>query len=164
MDYKQWKLISPAKIHLMVAAAAMSEAVRNVYNRNINPIDIYQAMGQMALFTKYLQSKNGWRKRRLGRIEDITVGSRIISALIHMQEVTDGYDYLNIQKSPWCAPWAPEEIRMESFIELFESAVSDAGDMVKALYAYMHNDLPKDELVKIIMNRSLKTGLDKNYE
>jgi len=158
-DYKQWQLISPKKIYLRVAAAAMSDAIREVYSRDITPIDVYHAMGQMATFTRYLQSNSGTRKSWLGRAEDITVGSRNISSLIHMQEVTDGYDYLNLQKTPWSAPWGPET-RTESFIELFEAAVADATNMIKALYDYINNNLSRDELTAIIKNRSLKTGED----
>jgi len=157
-DYEQWQLIRPKKVYLRVAAAAMSEGIREVYNKDITPIDVYQAMNQMARLTKYLQSKSGRRKRWLGRAEEMTVGSRIISALVHMQEVTDGHDYLNLQKSPWSAPWAPDETRTESFIELYEAAIKDAANMITALYDYIH-DGPK-ELTTIIMNRSLKTGLD----
>ena len=159
-DYKQWQLISPAKIHLRVAAAAMSEAVREVYNRDLTPVDAYRAMETMAQFTGYLQSNSGRRKRWLGRTEDWTIGSRIISALVHMQEVTDDYDYLNIQKLPWSTPWAPEETRAESFVELFESAIDDAANMIKSLHAYMYNGLPRENLARLIMNRSLKTGWD----
>ena len=158
--YKQWQLISPKKVHLRVAAAATSDAIRGVYDRDINPVDVYRAMAQMAQFTRYLQSNSGRRKRWLGRVEDITVGSRIISALVHMQDVTDGYDYLNLQKSQWSAPWAPDETRTESFVELFEAGIACAAKMTRALYEYMHDRLPKEELAGIIMNRSLKTGLD----
>ena len=162
-DYNQWQLISPEKIHLRVAAAAMSQAIREVYNRNIGSVDVYGAMGQMARFTKYLQSNSGRRKRWLGHAEDMTIGSRNISALIHMNEVTDGYDYLNLQKSAWSPPWAGEETCTKSFIELFEAAIADASSMVKALYAYMHNSLSREELADTILNRSLKTGIHTQY-
>ena len=161
-DYKQWQLISPDKLHLRVAAAAMSGAIREIYNRDIGPVDVYLAMGQMAAFTRLLQSNGGRRKRWLGYAEDMTVRSRNISALIHMQEVTDGYDYLNLQNLPWSAPWAPDETRTESFVKLFESAVADAADMVRALYAYVNNNLTREELAAAILNRSLKTG--QHYE
>ena len=115
-------------------------------------------MGHMAGLTKCLQSKTGRRKRWLGKAESLTLGSRIISALIHMDEVTDGRDYLNLEKSPWAPPWAPEETRTESFVELFEKAVEDAAQMIQALYAYINSDLSRDQLADKIANRSLKTG------
>ena len=159
LGYKQWQLISTEKPHKKIAAAAAGESIRKVYGRNISTNDVYRAMGQMASFTRFLQSKTGRRKRWLGRVESITIGSKIISALIHMQNVTDGCDYLNINKTPWAAPWAPEIVRTESFPELFESAVKDTVQMIEALYAYMQNGLSQSQLAAQIRNRSLKTGL-----
>jgi len=159
-DFNQRKLISPKKIHLRVAADAMSEAVREVYHRDIGPIDVYRAMEAMAQFTGYLESSSGRRKRWIGHAEDMMVRSRIISALVHMQEVTDGCDYLNTQKLPWNAPWAADETRTESFVDLFEAAVAESADMIAALYAYTHEGMSREELAAKIRNRSLKTGLD----
>ena len=158
-DYKLWKLISPEKVHMRAAAAATATAIRHVYGRDINPTDVHMAMEQMIRFTQYLQSKRGWRKRLFQGIEGITAGSRIISSLIHMQKVTDGRDYLNTRKAPWSVPWAPEETRTDSFIDLFEAAVKDAAQMIQALYAYMHSGLSQNQLAAQIRNCSLKTGI-----
>jgi len=159
-DYKQWQLILPEKSHKKIAAAATSEAIRQVYSRNINPKDVYRAMGQMARLTKYLQSKTGRRKRWVGGAEQLILRAKIISALTHMQEVTDGEDYLNEKNAAWGPPWLPEVAFTESFPELFESAVKDAAQMIQALYAYVQNSIPKAELSAQIQNRSLKTGLN----
>ena len=159
-DLQQWRFISPKKVQLRVAAAAMSEGIREIYGRDIGPVDVYHAMAQMGQLTKRLQSKTGRRKRWLQRAEGLVVKAHIISALVHMQEVTDGVDYLNLEKTPWSAPWAVGEARMESFIELFDTAVADAARMTQALYEYINGRLPKHELAGIIMNRSLKTGAD----
>jgi len=159
-DYNQRQLISPKKILIRVAAAAISEAIRDVYQRDVTPIDAYRAMETMARFTGYLQSRTGLRKRLVGRVEDMTVGSRIISALVHMEEVTDGYDYLNLEKLSWSAPWAPEEARTESFVELYDAAIANAVNMIQCLHAYMQEGIARDELAAKIMNCSLKTGLD----
>jgi len=157
-DLKLGQLITPEGLHKRTAAAAASTAIRNIYNLNIHPWDVYRAMGQMASFAGLLQSQTGKRKYLLGSAEAMTVGSKIISALIHMQSVSDGRDYLNIENSPWSAPWAPEATRRESFLELFEAAVAEAVQMIQALHAYTKNSLSKDQLAAIIMNRSLKTG------
>jgi len=157
-DYKQWQLILPEKVHKEIAAAAASEAIRQVYSRDINPRDIYRAMGEMAQFTRYLQSKTGRRKRWVGGVEQLVLRAKVISALTHMQEVTDGMDYLNEKNAPWSPPWSPDITYTESFAELFESAVKYAAQMIQALYSYTHGSLSKAELSAQIQNRSLKTG------
>ena len=157
-DYQLWQLISPDKLHLRTAAAAVSPAIRQVYNRDINPWDVYRAMEQMAFLSKCLQSKRGIRKRLLQGIEGITVGSRIFSALIHMQDVTDGRDYLNMKNAAWSPPWAQRESSTNSFLELFEAAVENAVHMIQAMYAYMNNEISQNQLTEQIKNYSLKTG------
>jgi hypothetical protein len=161
-DYQLEKLIAPRDVYKRAAAVAMAESVRQVYGRNIHPWDVYNAMGHMAHLTNVLQSKNGVRKEIIGRAEDITVGTRIISALIHMQEVTDlGRDYLNLKHAPWRAPWAtPEVARNESFPDLFQIAVADAAVLIQNLYDYTKGKIAYAQLADTIQNRSLKTGFN----
>jgi len=159
-DLDQAKLITPDEIHKRAAAAAMASAMRDVYYADIHPWDVYRAMGQMARNTGLLESKTGRRKRWLGRVEAMTVRSRIISSLIHTQSVSDGVDYLNIEKTSWCAPWDADNTRDESFLELFDAAVEEAEQMIQALYDYINRNLHKNQFESKIMNRSLKTGVD----
>jgi len=161
-DFKLAELITPEEIQRRTAAAAVSDAIRDIYNANIHPWDVYQAMGRMASNTNILQSKSGKRKTLLGALERLTMGSKIISALIHTQKVSDGVDYLNLDKTSWSAPWSPDMQRNESFVELFESAVSDTATMIDALHSYTQSRITRDELAGIIDNRSLKTGYGEN--
>jgi len=158
-DYKLGQLISPDCLQKRAAAAAMAEAIRKIYNRDIRPQDVYRAMGQMARYEGYMQSKTGRRKRWIGRLEHMVIKARVISALIHMQEVTDNRDYFNVRKAPWASPWAKNDIRRESFVELFDAAAANAAQMIEALFNYMHGKLSREELAATIKNRSLKTGL-----
>jgi len=152
------ELIRPDKLHIAEVSKVLSAAIRKIYDVEITKKDVHKAMNHMANLTMALQSKNGRRKRWLENAERMTIGPRIVSALIHMQEVTDGYDYLNLENTPWSAPWESQEIRTESFITLYDAAVSDAIEMIEALYAYMYNHIQRCHLEKKIMNRSLKTG------
>jgi len=158
-DYKLGQLIAPDCLQKRVAAASMAKTVRKIYNCDIHPWDVYRAMTQMARYEGYMQSNTGWLKRWLGNLENMVIKARVISALIHMQEVTDNQDYLNVKKAPWNSPFAPEDTRKESFIELFDAAVTDAAQMIEALFAYIHGNLSKTQLASKIQNRSLKTGL-----
>jgi len=156
-DYKLGQLIAPDCLCKRAAAAAMSDAIRKVYARDIRPWDVYGAMEQMARYTGYMQSNTGRLKRCLGRAEAIVLKTKLISGLIHMQEVTESRDFLNLKKTSWVSPFAGDT-RMESFIELFDAAVEDAAQMIEALFAYIHGNLSKNQLALQIKNRSLKTG------
>jgi len=157
-DYKLGQLISPSAIDKKAASAAMATAMQKVYNCNINAKDVYKAMSQMSGHTSKLQSKNGRRKALIGSIEALLIRSKVISALIHMQAVSDNVDYLNIEETHWCPPWDTKATSNDSFLTLFNNATKDAVQMIQALYAYTNDNLSKEELAAIIMNRSLKTG------
>ncbi|MCL2571620.1 MAG: zinc dependent phospholipase C family protein [Defluviitaleaceae bacterium] len=157
-EYKLGQLISPNTPDKKAASAAMATAMREVYNCDINAKDVYKAMGQMAGHTSKLQSKKGKRKALIGGIETFLIRSKVISALIHMQTVSDNVDYLNIEETPWNPPWDSKAISNDCFLTLFNNAIKDAVQMIQALYAYTNDNLSKEELATIIMNRSLKTG------
>jgi len=157
-SYNFKEMLTPKTIHKKVAAVGASKAIHHVYGCYITPRDVYRAMIQMARNTGILQSKTGRRKRWLGAAEQTILKTKMISALTHMQYVTDSYDYLNINKTEWSAPWSPDEIRNECFLELFDTAISDAVQMIQALYSYNKCSLSKDQFISVVQNRSLKTG------
>ncbi|MCL2501192.1 MAG: zinc dependent phospholipase C family protein [Defluviitaleaceae bacterium] len=163
-DYKQWELIQAPAKHKRVAAAAFATAVNRVYKDKVAgsdeflPRDVYHAMGHMAQLTRMLHSPKGRRKTVAAFLEDKTIGARLLSAMVHMQEVTDGRDYLNLSRAHWQTPWDPSRRSTAGFPELFDAGVREAVRMVKGLYAYMHGEMPRRELAELVGNRSLSTG------
>ena len=157
-DWQRWQLIAATSSHKRAAAAVLGAAIRAVYNRVIYDHEIFAAMGYMVLGTKLLQSQHGKRKRILARLEDATLGARLLSGMVHMEEVTDGRDYLNLACTPWHAPNASLATRC-CFPELFAGATQDAAGMVQYLYAYMRGDVSRTVLMARVGNRSLLTGI-----
>jgi hypothetical protein len=154
-DICQHELIEAPREHKLLAAIPFSEAVRKVYHRELLPQDVFRAMGYMAKFTRLLGSPTGRRKQIAAFIEDKTVNARILSAMVHMQEVTDDRDWLNLSRTYWGA----NTTRCESFPELFDSAVNHALELITALDAYRNANLPRRELAELIGNHSLSVGL-----
>ncbi|MCL2603116.1 MAG: zinc dependent phospholipase C family protein [Defluviitaleaceae bacterium] len=168
-DYKQWELIQAPPKHKQVAAAAFAAAANKVYGDRrrggtgdsaLLPRDVYHAMGHMAQLTRMLHSPKGRRKKWAAFLEDKTIGARLLSAMVHMQEVTDGRDYLNLSRTHWHTPWNPSQGSTASFPELFDAGVGEAVQMVNGLYAYMQGTMPRKKLTELIGNRSLSTGMD----
>ena len=160
-DYDQWTLIDAESSHMSTVAVAMSRAIATVYGRVIPSKEAYQAMRYMVAGTKFLQSKNGRRKRWMEIVEDLTIGEPLYSSMVHMQSlpVKMRNDYLNTQKDPWHAPWAESEVFTDSFIERYEAAIKEGVKMIEHLYEYVYSDLESNTLADIFGNRSLKTGL-----
>jgi len=156
---KLWRLIAPEELAMVAAAGALSHAIKKTYNRKVSDYDVYTAMRNMIKWTKLLQSYKGRRKKWMELAEDLTIRAHALSCMVHMQEVPDDYDYLNLNKKSWTPPWAAcEDSRNNSFAELYESAIIDATDMLKNLYSYVEGKISRGELAEVIGNRSLKTG------
>jgi hypothetical protein len=150
-DYRQWELIQAPAKQKQVAAAAFGAAASKIYGRKILPQDVYHAMGHMMQLIRMLGSAKGRRKNVVSYLEDRTIGAHLISAMVHMQEVTDGRDYLNLSRAHWGA-------YNTSFPELFDAGVEEAVHMITGLYTYMQGEMERRELAEIIGNRSLSTG------
>lgn len=155
-DYKLWELIKVDQKQAKLVAGAMSASIRETYGNTVSPKDVFKAMGYMINITKVLQSSTGRRKRFMELIENLTIGEHLVSSIIHMQEVADGVDYMNVGHSPWHIPGTEE--KTDSFIELYHEAVSEAHSMIDALWKCSKGEISKDKLAIILGDRSLSTG------
>lgn len=150
-EIRQWELIDAPPEQKRAAAALFSAAARAVYKRQLQPQDVYHAMGHMKQLTRLLHSPGGRRKKWAAFLEDKTVDARILSAMVHPQTVTDETDYLNLSRAYW-------KNRNESFPVLFDSAVDEAVIMLNGFHAYIRGEIPRKELAALVGNRSLTTG------
>jgi len=158
-DHKQWELINANKGHMKVAAIAASNALLQIYSREIPPKNVYKAMRHMCAFTRFIQSQKGRRKKFIGTMENLTIRHQVFSSIIHNQVLTDGVDYLNEQKKPWQSPWdESKNIYTDSFADRFYAATTEGLSMIQTLYKYIYENLPAEALATALGNRSLKTG------
>jgi len=157
---KLWQLISADKSHANVIANALSSAISLTYNRDISQKEVFSAIRYMVVLTRILQSNRGRRKRLMELAENLMIGEKAVSSLIHLQEIKDGVDYLNLKKSPWFMPWDGDNEINYSFGEMYNKAVVEATELIKENYKYLNDMITKEELLLSIGNRSLASGLD----
>ena len=155
--YQLHELITPPSADMRIAAHATGAAISSVYGTNILTDDVYNAMRHMIKLTRFLQSSTGRRQEWMELLEDLTIRTRYVSCMIHMQDTPSTRDYLNMQNASWQAPW-DESSRSESFLTLYENGIEDATNMIQALFSYIEGSLSRGDLIEIIGNRSLKTG------
>ena len=155
---KQWETINADSQQMSVAAAAYSQALRDVYNRDISPKIVRRAMAYMIRITRLLQSKKGRRKKMFELVESLTVRQPIASAMIHTTELAEDADFLIENHEPWVSPWQ-EDTFTDSFLDRYKAAVQEGIELVELLYKYVYSELPTEDLSKKVGNRSLKTGL-----
>lgn len=155
----QWELIDAPRKGRYVAAEALSQGLSAVYNRDVPPRDVHNAMKFTINATRLLQSKNGQRKRFMQVLENATIGESLFSCIIHMQEVSGEEDFLNVKKNPWHTPWAEAETFNDSFMERYNAAVEEGAELINIMHEFIYGDLPSVRLAEKLGNRSLKTGL-----
>ena len=68
-------------------------------------------------------------------------------------------DYLNEQRRPWSHPFAPERVSTDSFPDLFDRALEEAVEMIRAVYRWIGGN-PEICLEEVLGNSDYSTGLD----
>ncbi|MCL2351395.1 MAG: zinc dependent phospholipase C family protein [Firmicutes bacterium] len=159
-DKKLWQLIRTEAPEAREIAKAMSAAVKIAYGREIPEKEVYRAIKYMVYITRLLQSRKGRRKKLMEFAEELTVGERVVSSLIHPQEADGRIDYLNIGKKPWGMPWDNTAAVESSFPELYDRAVEEAESLIEKTDLYRRGKLGKEELLEAVGNRSLLSGAE----
>ena len=156
-DLVQANLIKAPKASLLAAARAASSAIATVYGRAISLSQTYSAMKFMLLFTKFLQTKKGRRKKILRFLEKITIREPLFSCMMHDQHTS--LDVMNMEKHEYTPPWESGKTENYSFIELFDRSIVYGADICKVLHGFVHGAADEDKLAKILGNKSLRTGV-----
>ncbi len=159
-DKKLWELIKVNKNEAASVVSMLSGSIKKAYNMDLSNRQVFNAIKYMIRLTRILQSKHGRRKNLLALAENLTLGEHHFSSLIHDQLIKDDYDYLNLAKKQWYHPSNKEEELTHSFPEMYNQSVTDAVDMIQALFSYMHQTMSLEELLEIIGNKSLASGIN----
>jgi len=155
-DYKLWQLIQVDRGLAQTVSGAVSHSVGEAHGRYVSAKEVCNAMTYMVHITRLLQSRTGRRKKFMELIENLTIGENLVTSLIHMQEVNDGVDYMNMAHNPWGVPGTEEQT--DSFVELYQKAVQDGIVMLGTLWACMKGEVSRDKLAVTLGDRSLSTG------
>lgn len=78
----------------------------------------------------------GGKRRFFGRLERWLGRPGLISGWLVTNDPNDApLDPMNLSHSPWAATWAPDELRHESFIDLFNAALKETPALLDAAAA-----------------------------
>ena len=153
-----WRLIAVDKKEARRVADFVSGCIGTAYGINIFGKNVLGAMTHMAFLTRVFQSKRGVRKKVLAVGEHVFLRTSMASDLIHMQDVSDGIDYLNESKAAWQDPWDDGEERMESFAELVKTAEAEAVGLVTLLWQCLDGQADLEDFLAKAGDRSFKSG------
>ena len=101
----------------------------------------------------FLFDKKGRRYRTLNGMERLLKQDGLLSAFLLAAPREDAEDSMNLSRSVWAAPWAPERVRDESVPMLMEQAEALALALIDALEA---NDT--ETLTRLLQNRTMQKG------
>jgi Zinc dependent phospholipase C len=119
--------------------------VENAYNDSMHFYKLTDHLNPDLIRLAFKKDRQeGFKQRRLG--------------LIHPREIPEGYDFLNLSHSPWCHPCDDGAASTESFLDLYEKALTECVLMLTRLYEVLAAQTAMDGLGSFLGNESLDTG------
>lgn len=158
---KTWQLLNADKKDATVIMKVMSRAVEDVYGRYIQPSDIKNAILYMKNLTKVLGAREEKFRKYRKLKPDLNITKNEIEEIVKLQETIGlGVDYFNLNNNEWCSPCDLEEKHNESFLDLYKNGHYECVKIITALFDFCDSTKTLEEVMKIIGNYSMATGLD----
>ncbi len=105
-----------------------------------------------------LRSQSGRKYRLLGAALSPLRLDVPLHAHMMPPEPPEG-DAANDAHAPWASPWAPDEPRTEGFGELYDAAVSRAGELAECARGAMQGRVSRASLISLTGGKSYDSGL-----
>ncbi len=160
---KTWEILNASEEDAIAVTKVMSSAIKKVYGRYVNDTDIKNSILYMKNVNKFLNIKED-KFRMFRKLKDnLNITEKEIDELRKMQNKI-GIDYFNLNKDEWYSPCDLFEKHTESFIDLYNMGHNKCIKIINALFDFYYYRITLDELINIIGNYSMATGLDCNLD
>ena len=159
-EFKAYKHIEVPLQAALTIGEMYSKVLSEVYNVNISPELVHQAIADMTGISAVLRDKTGIKKLLLSSIERALGRLPMFSSMILPLEVKDGLDYLNSSHSVWQLPWDNSTAFTSSFTESFEAAVLESKRIIESIHLCIAGSVSVESTMSLIGNRSFSTGQD----
>lgn len=143
----------------MEIARAFSAAISRVFpERAMRPERIKKSFDDAVALCRLLRSEDGKKYQTLGAL---LRPFRLDFALhAHMMPLTPpDTDIANDSHTPWASIWTPDEVRTESFDDLFAAACARARELVECAQGYMTGHVSYASLRALHGGNSFDSGL-----
>lgn len=135
-----------------VPDALLTAACKKLYGEDYAG-DYRRALGKFRFVHRVTYDPHGGKRRFLSSVEAIFHKRGLLSGFLMSEDLPDTEDALNGAHKAWAAPWFPERIRSESFMELFDQGVSDAVQLIT-----LHRNGDTAGLLTALNGRSMSRG------
>ena len=138
------------------------KGAKTVYDTDIKPHQILEALNDWALCQKALYDQSGVKLKRLSNMEEKLHLDGLISAMIIPDKPNDPCDICNLLHETWCHPCDCTKTSTDSFFELYDKALVQAQTAIN-LFLDCLDDLSKEgDFLTFINNRNYTKGTSDN--
>ncbi|PNT90464.1 hypothetical protein CDQ83_19615 [Clostridium thermosuccinogenes] len=134
--------------------------LKDVMGIDISVEQVQRAAKEIGIAMSLFRDRTGLKRKLVYAVESVIGKYHPVSSMVHPLKLNDSRDYLNRQKAVWSLPWDIDAKSDSSFIEMFDSASSEAAHLCDAIYNCVIGNISPEKAVDIIGNRSFSTGLD----
>ncbi len=140
-------------------AQAFSQALCRVFPSSaLNAARVRKSFDDAVNLCRMLRSESGRKYRTLGTVLSPFGLDRTLHA--HMMPLElPGEDIANDAHRPWASIWTPDDIRTDSFSDLFSAAAARAQALIEAAYGYMTGRVSAASLRSLHGGNSYDSGL-----
>lgn len=121
--YRRGEVAALDRLHTSLIRQLLSIEIKGAFSRSLHK--------WIAVNTVSFDPNN----RKLRFFSKLDQSGKLTGFLVARHPDPD--DRLNLDHKQWCAPWAPEQVRTESFPELFDLAVKEAPALLNAALSTM---------------------------
>lgn len=161
-DFKAYE-ICQVDIHDVKSIARLYvKGAKRVYDLDIKPHQILEALNDWELVQKALYDQNGTKLKAFQKIEELLKLNGLISAMIIPDSPNDPCDVCNLLHKEWNHPCDNNLKSTTSFFDLYDQALLEAE---KAICLFMDciDDVEKENaFLTFINNRNYTKGLSDN--
>lgn len=138
VNYKD--LFRLKKSEVSTLAAFLSTTINKTYFKDgsssyINANFIKRTLNYMPMEIAFLQDKRGKKKSLIAFLEKYTLRTPLLSSLITSDQLHEDRDVLNLAKGSWESPWLPNIRKNDSFLDLYQDAISSCRYRIDSLYS-----------------------------
>ncbi|MDO5294023.1 MAG: zinc dependent phospholipase C family protein [bacterium] len=143
-DYNAARFIKLTKKEAVLLGKCLSDTITATYfpdnpSAYSTPSFMKKALSSMSWKVAFLTDHGGPKRKPIELLETCTVRAHFLTSLFTIDQVKDGTDYLNKKNSLWKNPWDPFSQSNDSFIALYQKALSTVLERLKLLSCYYHS-------------------------
>lgn len=166
-EFPHWKTIAFNSHTRSVVTDVLHHVYHTVYpHPSQSPAFFSRAICSMQMATRLTYNPNNYKRRALGRIEQIVLGKLAISPVIPTDAITYE-DPLNLQHKKWHNPWNPDDVSALSVPQLIKKASARYQEVFRQLDKLYQAgkiegayDTALNELSQMLGQKSYHSGLD----